>query len=241
MTCDRNPFDEQSLRSYGCARMSGTRCTQRNVSRYGMPCPPKPRRPKSATTSSPTIRPSPVGPVESVEDVRQVMNQPPADVPLGSTCTSRSAANGASSATSKSSPTNELATFEHYMAALSREIELVSQLPVMGDRPFRFVYFGGGTPSFLSVRQLTSLVDRLRENIDWAQAEEVTFECEPGTLGRTENPGAQGTGSHAFEPGRGELQRRRAQREWPSTFVGRDLPGLGVDPGGSSFPTSISI
>ena len=68
------------------------------------------------------------------------------------------------------------------MAALCREIELVSKLDVMGDRPFRFVYFGGGTPSFLSSKQLTSLVDRLRANISWDQAEEVTFECEPGTL-----------------------------------------------------------
>ena len=71
---------------------------------------------------------------------------------------------------------------ESYVAALCKEIELVSQQPVMGDRPFRFVYFGGGTPSFLSSRQLTSLVDRLRQNINWNQAEEVTFECEPGTL-----------------------------------------------------------
>src|SRR5258708_19742062 len=71
---------------------------------------------------------------------------------------------------------------ERYVSALSREIELVSHLPVMGGRPFRFVYFGGGTPSFLSGKQLTSLVDRLRANINWDQAEEVTFECEPGTL-----------------------------------------------------------
>ena len=71
---------------------------------------------------------------------------------------------------------------ETYVSALSREIELVSQLPVMGGRPFRFVYFGGGTPSFLSAKQLTSLVDRLRANINWDHAEEVTFECEPGTL-----------------------------------------------------------
>jgi oxygen-independent coproporphyrinogen-3 oxidase len=71
---------------------------------------------------------------------------------------------------------------EQYVQALCTEIELVSRLPVMGGRPFRFVYFGGGTPSFLSPRQLTSLVDRLRDNIDWSHAEEVTFECEPGTL-----------------------------------------------------------
>jgi len=71
---------------------------------------------------------------------------------------------------------------ETYVAALSHEIEMVSRLPIMGGRPFRFVYFGGGTPSFLSGKQLTSLVDRLRANINWDHAEEVTFECEPGTL-----------------------------------------------------------
>lgn len=71
---------------------------------------------------------------------------------------------------------------ERYMAALSREIELVSQQPVMGGRPFRFVYFGGGTPSYISVKQLQRLEERLRASISWDQAEEVTFECEPGTL-----------------------------------------------------------
>ena len=77
---------------------------------------------------------------------------------------------------------NNAADIERYVNALCHEIELVSKQPVMGGRPFRFVYFGGGTPSYLSARQLTSLVDRLRANISWDQAEEVTFECEPGTL-----------------------------------------------------------
>ncbi len=71
---------------------------------------------------------------------------------------------------------------ETYVQALCTEIELVSRLEAMGGRAFRFVYFGGGTPSFLAPKQLTSLVDRLRANINWDQAEEVTFECEPGTL-----------------------------------------------------------
>jgi oxygen-independent coproporphyrinogen-3 oxidase len=71
---------------------------------------------------------------------------------------------------------------ETYCKALEHEIELVSRQPVMGGRPFRFVYFGGGTPSFLSAKQLTSLGDRLRKHVNWDKAEEVTFECEPGTL-----------------------------------------------------------
>ena len=53
------------------------------------------------------------------------------------------------------------------MAALAKEIKLVSRLRSLGDRPVRFVYFGGGTPSFLSVRQLQSLFRRLQESIQW--------------------------------------------------------------------------
>jgi oxygen-independent coproporphyrinogen-3 oxidase len=44
------------------------------------------------------------------------------------------------------------------------------------------VYFGGGTPSFLSTRQLQSLVARLTAASPWKGAEEITFECEPGAL-----------------------------------------------------------
>ena len=44
------------------------------------------------------------------------------------------------------------------------------------------MYFGGGTPSFLSTKQLKSLVHRLTAVSPWSEAEEITFECEPGTL-----------------------------------------------------------
>ena len=48
-----------------------------------------------------------------------------------------------------------------YLDVLVREWELYTQLPAVAGRPLRFVYFGGGTPSFLSSRQLQGLVDRL--------------------------------------------------------------------------------
>ncbi len=117
-----------------------------------------------------------------VEAVRAAMNAPPAEVPLGlylhiPFCRKRCKFCYFKVFTDKNS-----SEVERYLAALTREIELVSQLPVMGGRPFRFVYFGGGTPSFLSSRQLERLVDRLRANVSWDAAEEVTFECEPGTL-----------------------------------------------------------
>jgi oxygen-independent coproporphyrinogen-3 oxidase len=71
---------------------------------------------------------------------------------------------------------------ETYLDALVKEIELYSRLPVVGGRPLHFVYFGGGTPSYLSAAQLRRLVERLEQFITWKNAQEVTFECEPGTL-----------------------------------------------------------
>ncbi len=119
---------------------------------------------------------------DQLDAVRTALDAPPRDVPLGlylhiPFCRKRCKFCYFRVYTDRNG-----SDVERYVAALAREIELVSQLPVIGDRPFRFVYFGGGTPSFLSGKQLTSLVDRLRANIDWSLAEEVTFECEPGTL-----------------------------------------------------------
>lgn len=69
-----------------------------------------------------------------------------------------------------------------YLDVVGREWELYATQPAIAGRPLRFIYFGGGTPSFLSVRQLKSLVDRLSALTPWTDAEEITFECEPGTL-----------------------------------------------------------
>jgi oxygen-independent coproporphyrinogen III oxidase len=69
-----------------------------------------------------------------------------------------------------------------YLDVLAREWELCSAKPALAGRPLNFVYFGGGTPSFLSTKQLDGLVTRLSALTPWTEAEEVTFECEPGTL-----------------------------------------------------------
>ena len=71
-----------------------------------------------------------------------------------------------------------------YLGALAREVTLYGTLPAVADRPLKFVYFGGGTPSFISSRDLRWLVTRLRAALPWRGVEEVSFECEPGTLTR---------------------------------------------------------
>jgi oxygen-independent coproporphyrinogen-3 oxidase len=69
-----------------------------------------------------------------------------------------------------------------YLDVLAHEWELYAKRPSIAGRALNFVYFGGGTPSFLSTRQLEGLVARLNAVTSWRDAEEVTFECEPGTL-----------------------------------------------------------
>jgi oxygen-independent coproporphyrinogen-3 oxidase len=71
---------------------------------------------------------------------------------------------------------------EDYLTLLAREMELYARSPAIAARPLNFIYFGGGTPSFLSTRQLENLVERLTAVMPWDKAEEITFECEPGTL-----------------------------------------------------------
>jgi oxygen-independent coproporphyrinogen-3 oxidase len=69
-----------------------------------------------------------------------------------------------------------------YLDVIAREWELYAQQPAIAGRSVNFVYFGGGTPSYLSTEQLQRLVQRLNVAASWKDAEEITFECEPGTL-----------------------------------------------------------
>jgi oxygen-independent coproporphyrinogen III oxidase len=71
---------------------------------------------------------------------------------------------------------------ERYLAALLREIELYAKTTCLGERKLHTVYVGGGTPSYLSAAQLRRLLERVQTILPWDAAEEVTFECEPGTL-----------------------------------------------------------
>jgi oxygen-independent coproporphyrinogen III oxidase len=69
-----------------------------------------------------------------------------------------------------------------YLDAVLKEAALYGQTRLLSDRKPRYVYFGGGTPSFLSVEQLTRLFTGLQEHFPWDESEEIAFESEPGTL-----------------------------------------------------------
>ena len=79
--------------------------------------------------------------------------------------------------------TNQNATaISDYVEAITSEAKMVAGRDAVSGRELDFVYLGGGTPSYLSSRQLKFLRDSLAESFSWETAREVTFECEPGTL-----------------------------------------------------------
>lgn len=69
-----------------------------------------------------------------------------------------------------------------YLNAMLSELEIYSKKSFIGERKPSFVYFGGGTPSYLSNSQLRHLTEGMKSLLPWDEVKEVTFECEPGTL-----------------------------------------------------------
>src|SRR6266478_5422814 len=74
------------------------------------------------------------------------------------------------------------AAIRGYLEAVLHEFTLYAGKPFIGGRKPNFIYFGGGTPSYLSVDQLKHLTGEMKRLLPWDEVEEVTFEAEPGTL-----------------------------------------------------------
>src|ERR1700729_4082846 len=63
-----------------------------------------------------------------------------------------------------------------YVGALCRELEIVA-----ADLRPRTVFFGGGTPSLLNLRQWEDILGTMRQ-VGLASASEWTVECNPATV-----------------------------------------------------------
>src|SRR5712692_6847630 len=74
---------------------------------------------------------------------------------------------------------------EPYVRALITEVELAGQLAQLTDgapRRSRTIFFGGGTPSLLTVKQITRLLAACRKAFTVDEQAEITLEANPGTL-----------------------------------------------------------
>ncbi len=72
-------------------------------------------------------------------------------------------------------------TIEGYVQSLIKEI-LICGFEEYRGRSIATVFFGGGTPSLLSVRQTGSILEALGQSFDMEDCREISMEVNPGTV-----------------------------------------------------------
>jgi len=100
---------------------------------------------------------------------------------------------------------------EPYVRALLTEITLAGEMAQHADRSprrSRTIFFGGGTPSLLSVSQITRLLDACYSSFAVDKDAEITLEANPGTLDQEQLAGLRAAGinrlsmgAQSFDPG----------------------------------------
>jgi oxygen-independent coproporphyrinogen-3 oxidase len=93
---------------------------------------------------------------------------------------------------------------EPYVRALITEVELAGQLAQLTDgspRRSRTIFFGGGTPSLLTVKQITRLLAACRKAFALDEQAEITLEANPGTLSFEQLKGLNAAGINRLSLG----------------------------------------
>jgi oxygen-independent coproporphyrinogen III oxidase len=93
---------------------------------------------------------------------------------------------------------------EPYVRALINEIALageMARLPDGSPRHSRTVFFGGGTPSLLSVAQISRVLDACRESFALDENAEISLEANPGTLSQEQLQGLRAAGINRLSMG----------------------------------------
>jgi oxygen-independent coproporphyrinogen-3 oxidase len=71
---------------------------------------------------------------------------------------------------------------QEFVETLLAEIDLRAAQMLASEKAFDTVFFGGGTPSLLSVEQMSRIITRLQEHFTFQNGAEWTMECNPGTI-----------------------------------------------------------
>lgn len=73
---------------------------------------------------------------------------------------------------------------DQYVHALAHEIrQIAAQAELAGQkRPFHTIFFGGGTPSLLTVSELRSILDTVQKTFGLTSEAEITLEANPDTV-----------------------------------------------------------
>ncbi len=120
---------------------------------------------------------------EAVDEVHRALDRSPgADVPLGVYAHIPFCRKRCHFCYFKVYTDKNASEIRRYLSAVLAELREYAARPLIRGRRPAFIYFGGGTPSYLSPDQLRELFDGMKAILPWDEADEVAFECEPGTL-----------------------------------------------------------
>lgn len=87
----------------------------------------------------------------------------------------------------------------HYVEALKKEI--VARKSYLGNETVRTIYFGGGTPSLLSVKNIEEIINILNKNYDIVSNPEITLEVNPDTIDKEKMLGLKSLGINRISVG----------------------------------------
>ncbi|TMB86013.1 MAG: radical SAM protein, partial [Chloroflexi bacterium] len=93
---------------------------------------------------------------------------------------------------------------EPYVRALLTEIATtgtLARLPSGKPRRSRTIFFGGGTPSLLSVEQITRILNACSTSFSVDEGAEITLEANPGTLSQEQLAGLRTAGINRLSMG----------------------------------------
>lgn len=93
---------------------------------------------------------------------------------------------------------------EPYVRALLKEVNMTGKLAQLSDgrpRRSRTIFFGGGTPSLLSVEQIARLLAACRGHFAVDAGAEITLEANPGTLSQEQLIGLRAAGINRLSMG----------------------------------------
>lgn len=74
---------------------------------------------------------------------------------------------------------------EPYLIALKKEIKYFSKL-YNKERVIDTIFFGGGTPSYMSSNYIVEIINEIYKNFNVSQNAEITLETNPGTVGKND-------------------------------------------------------
>lgn len=88
-------------------------------------------------------------------------------------------------------------TISDYVEILCQEIGITSNL----GQPLETIFFGGGTPSLLSVNQLSQILEALKGRFDISPNAEISMEMDPGTFTKEQLQGYLAAGVNRISLG----------------------------------------